>query len=335
MTMRTTVLFCAAALLAVCVPARAADQELLASAKSLYESASYEAALSEFSAIHASELADTVDTYKALCLLGLGRTREAEQALELVVTRRPLLVLNDAEYSPRVVALFRDVRKKALPAAAQQLYLAARTDYENKKYDVAATGFTQVLQVIAEIGADAQTTTLADLKELATGFATLADAKIAAPAPPPPRAAAPAPAATAPPAPAAAATAPPPPRTAAPAPAATGAATAAAMIRPAFYTLADVDVTPPVAVVQQIPAWTFKTGYAPNRVFNGLLDVLIDEHGRVETATLAEPLWPPYDLVLLAAAKQWQYQPAVRDGKPVKFKRTLVINIDPGARRPR
>ena len=190
-------LFCAAALLAVGVPARAADEELLASAKSLYESASYEAALSEFSAIHASELADTVDTYKALCLLGLGRTREAEQALELVVTRRPLLVLNDAEYSPRVVALFRDVRKKALPAAAQQLYLAARTDYENKKYDVAATGFTQVLQIIAEIGADAQTTTLADLKELATGFATLADAKSAAPAPPPPRAAAPAPAAAA------------------------------------------------------------------------------------------------------------------------------------------
>ena len=222
MTMRTTVLFCAAALLAVGVPARAADEELLASAKSLYESASYEAALSEFSAIHASELADTVDTYKALCLLGLGRTREAEQALELVVTRRPLLVLNDAEYSPRVVALFRDVRKKALPAAAQQLYLAARTDYENKKYDVAATGFTQVLQIIAEIGADAQTTTLADLKELATGFATLADAKSAAPAPPPPRAAAPARGCGAgAPAPAAAATAPPPPRTAAPAPAAT------------------------------------------------------------------------------------------------------------------
>ena len=184
MKMRTTLLFCAAALLAVCVPARAADQEMLASAKSLYESASYEAALSEFSAIHASELADTVDTYKALCLLGLGRMRDAEQALELVVTRRPLLVLNDAEYSPRVVALFREVRKKALPAAAQQLYLAARTDYENKKYDVAAAGFKQVLQVIAEIGADSQTTTLADLKELSSGFATLADAKIAAQRPP-------------------------------------------------------------------------------------------------------------------------------------------------------
>ena len=42
--------------------------------------------------------------------------------LQLVVVRKPLLVLSDSEYSPRVVALFREVRKKALPAAAQRLY---------------------------------------------------------------------------------------------------------------------------------------------------------------------------------------------------------------------
>lgn len=299
-------LFGAVALMVVSASAYAgADQEMLASAKSLYESASYEAALTEFSAIHTSEDADAVDTYKALCLLGLGRVRDAEQALELVVTRKPLLVLNDTDYSPRVVALFRDVRKKALPAAAQQLYTAARTDYENKKYDAAAAGFKQALQVITEIGPDAQTATLVDLKELSSGFATLADAKSAALAAPPPASAAPAPAAF-----------------------------VAGRIGPAFYTLADIDVTPPVVVQQQIPPWTF-TAYAPNRVFSGTLEVLIDEKGSVETATLAEPVWPPYDLTLLSAAKRWQYQPALREGKPVKFKRTLVINIEPGTQRPR
>jgi hypothetical protein len=77
------------------------------------------------------------------------------------------------------------------------------------------------------------------------------------------------------------------------------------------------------------------TGYAPNRVFSGTLEVLIDQKGGVETATLAEPVWPPYDLVLLQAAKRWQYQPAVREGKPVKFKRVLVINIEAGTQRPR
>ena len=216
-----------AALIVLCASADArANQEMLASAKSLYESASYEAALSELSAIQNTELVDAVDTYRALCLLGLGRVRDAEQALELVVNRKPLMVLSDAEYSPRVVALFRDVRKKALPAAAQQLYTAARTDYENKKYDAAAAGFKQALQVIADIDPDSQTATLVDLKELASGFLALADVKVAAQ--PPPRAAA-----------AAAAAAAPPP--------------VAPRVAPAFYTLADTDVTPPVVVEQQVP----------------------------------------------------------------------------------
>lgn len=301
MKRRTTALFRVAVLMAVFASTDArANQEMLASAKSLYESASYEAALSELSAIDSKELVDVVDTYRALCLLGLGRVRDAEQALELVVTRKPLLVLSDADYSPRVVALFRDVRKKALPAAAQQLYSVARTDYENKKYEAAAAGFRQAIQVIAEIGPESQTTTLADLKELAGGFVALADAKVVTQAAPPPVPAAP-----------------PPP---------------VVRLAQAFYTLADADVTPPVVVQQPIPAWTF-TPYAPSRVFNGTLELTIDEQGRVETVRLVEPVWPPYDLALTQAAKQWRYQPARRAGQPVKFKKILVLNIDPSTMR--
>jgi hypothetical protein len=162
--------------------------------------------------------------------------------------------------------------------------------------------------VIAEIGPDSQTPTLADLKELSSGFATLADAKIRAQAPPPPRA---------------------------PAPARRGCCLAAADDGTGVLHAGRYRRHSACGVAQQIPSWTFTTGYAPNRVFSGVLEVLIDENGKVETATLAEPVWPPYDLVLLSAAKRWQYQPAVREGKPVKFKRTLVINIDPGAQRPR
>ena len=335
MKTRTITLLAAVALMIVCASQGArADQEMLASAKNLYESASYEAALSELSAIQNSELADTVDTYKALCLLGLGRTRDAEQALELVVIRKPLLVLDDDEYSPRVVALFRDVRKKALPAAAQQLYLNARSDYENKKYDAAAAGFKQTLQVIADIGAEGQTQTLADLKELSSGFATLAEAKGATQAAP--RAAA-TPTSATPTAPAPAVPASAAPASAAPAPtglASVAPTTPAPRFAPAFYTLADIDVTPPVVVNQQVPPWTF-TPYAPSRVFGGTLELLIDEKGNVETVALSEPVWPPYDLALLQAAKQWHYQPAVRQGKPVKFKRILVININPSTQRPR
>ena len=330
MKTRTISLFGAVALMLVCASQGArADQEMLASAKNLYESASYEAALSELSAIQSNELADTVDTYKALCLLGLGRTRDAEQALELVVIRKPLLVLDDAEYSPRVVALFRDVRKKALPAAAQQLYLNARSDYENKKYDEAAAGFKQTLQVIADIGTEGQTQTLADLKELSSGFATLAEAKgatqvapRAAAATPPPTASVPAPSGSV-------ASSP-----NAPAPAVAPSVAPAPRFSPAFYTLADIDVTPPVVLEQQVPPWTY-TPYAPSRVFSGTLELMIDEKGNVEAVSLSEPVWPPYDLALLQAAKQWHYKPAVRQGKPVKFKRILVININPTTQRPR
>jgi tetratricopeptide (TPR) repeat protein len=311
MTKRTITLLCAAALFVAGAAADArASQEMLASAKSLYESASYEAALSELSAIDNAELVDTVDTYRALCLLGLGRVQDAEEALELVVTRRPLLVLSDTEYSPRVVELFRDVRRRALPGAAQQIYSTARADYENKEYKAAATGFKQVLQVIADIGPESQTSTLSDLKELASGFLALADVKIAAETRPAAKAEVPS------------------------NPPAVEARAARPSGVPPVYKVVDTDVTPPVIVEQRGPPWS-DSAFAPNRVFNGTLELVIDEQGAVESVTLAEPVWPPYDLALVEAAKQWRYEPARRAGKPVKFKRVLVLNVNPSAVRSR
>jgi TonB family protein len=317
-----------------------ANQEMLASAKNLYESASYEAALSELSAIDNTELVDIVDTYRALCLLGLGRARDAEQVLQLVVMRKPLLVLSDSEYSPRMVALFHDVRKKTLPAAAQRLYSSSRTDYENKNYDAAAQGFKEALQVIADAGAESQTATLADLKELASGFLALAEAKAVASAPPvasprtaavtPPRAGAVAPpgaAAVVPPG-AAAVAAPPTAAPAAPPPAAAAVSPqpVAMNASPTFYTLADTGVTPPVVLAQVIPPWATKQ--ITTGLFTGTLEFVVDEKGTVENATLVEPVWPPYDAALLHATRGWRYQPALKDGKPVKFKRVMAIRID-------
>lgn len=275
-------------------PDARANQEMLASAKNLYESASYEAALSELSAIDNTELVDVVDTYRALCLLGLGRARDAEQVLQLVVMRKPLLVLTDSEYSPRMVALFHDVRKKTLPAAAQRLYSSSRTDYENKNYDAAAEGFKQALHVIADAGAESQTATLADLKELASGFLALAEAKLAAAAPPPVAAVVPQP--------------------------------VAMKVSPAVYTLLDAEVTPPVVLSQMIPPWTTKQ--ITTGLFTGTLEFVVNEKGAVESLTLVEPVWPPYDAALLQAAKGWRYEPALKDGKPVKFRRVLAINVD-------
>ena len=69
--------------------------------------------------------------------------------------------------------------------------------------------------------------------------------------------------------------------------------------------------------------------------FTGTLELLIDETGHVETALLSDPVWPSYDALLMQAAKKWRYSPALKDGNPVKFKRILVLNIDPRAQRSR
>lgn len=298
----TVSLFGAAAVMVLWASHAHASQEMLASAKSLYESASYEAALSELSSIDTTAIVDEVDTYRALCLLGLGRVRDAEQALEAIVTRNPLLVLSEADYSPRVIALFREVRKKALPAAARQLYSQARSQFEDKKYAAAAASFKQTLQVIADIDAESQTTTLGDLKELAGGFLALAEAR---------------------------------------SPVIATAAAAAAVPAPVavketrvFYSLADTDVTPPVVLAQAIPPWSLSSKL-PLRALSGALALVIDETGAVESVAIADPVWPPYDAELLIAAKKWRYEPALKDGKPVKFRRFLVVNVDPTSQRSR
>jgi TonB family protein len=211
------------------------------------------------------------------------------------------MMLSEAEYSPRIVNLFRDVRRRALPQTARQLYLLAKADYDINNYESAVSGFKQTLDVIANVEPKEQAG-LADLRQLADGFLTLAETRIVKP---PPAVAVPMPA----PVPLAVA-APPPP------------------VVNQLFTLADVDVTAPVIIDQRLPPWNFRLG-AFDRTFKGQLEITIDETGAVEDANVLESVWGPYDAQLLQAARKWRYQPAVKAGKPVRFRRILDINIDP------
>jgi hypothetical protein len=292
--MTSRLIYCVA-LVALSSIAVSADQERLASAKSLYESASYESALKELAAISDEEFIDAADTYRALCLLGLGRGADAEGILAAMVSRRPLLTLSDADYSPRLVLLFDQVRQRTLPRLAQQYYGAAKADFQNENYDAAAAGFKKTLDVIAAV--KGPNDALSDLRTLSEGFVALATSKHVAAAPPQPAA---------------------PPPVEKP----------AAPVEPAVYTLLDSEVTPPVAVDQRMPTW--HAGVGPqNRMFRGQMELLIDESGGVESATIVETVWKPYDVLLLKASKTWRYQPAVKDGKPVRFRRVLDIVIAP------
>jgi TonB family protein len=60
----------------------------------------------------------------------------------------------------------------------------------------------------------------------------------------------------------------------------------------------------------------------------GIIEVVIDEQGRVSFAAVRSSVHPMYDASLLAAARDWRYQPATFAGKPVKYRKMIQINVN-------
>jgi TonB family protein len=275
----------------------------LDSAKALYAAASYEEALATLDQLGAADSIQ-VNQYRALCLLALGRARDAEAPLQQIVSTDPLYKLPAAEVSPRLVDLFRDVRKRTLPTTARQLYTRAKSNYDAKNLPEAAKDFKTLLALLNDPEAADRGNELADLKSLAEGFLTLADAQLAAPKPP--------------------------------APAPVSAVTAAAALAPAaapaerrIYTSEDSDVKPPIELQRQMPSWTPTSATQKISTFRGAVRVVIDEKGTVESADILSSVYPTYNVLLLKAAKTWRYQPAMRLGVPVKYATTIEVVLRP------
>jgi hypothetical protein len=278
--------------------ARAADDPLDA-AKTLYLSAAYEDALSALSNLPGSVDADQADKFRALCFLALNRTQDAQTALERLATRRPLLTFDEAE-SPKLVMMFRDARNKVLPAAARSMYTTAKASFESGDLAKASTQFSELIELLSakELAGQAA---FADLKMLADGFSKLTQQQISE------RAAA-----------AAAAAAPPPepePR--------------AAAVANRVYSSTDSDVIAPVVIEQTIPEWVPPSANLRYQEFSGVLDVVIDESGSVASASMSQRVNIIYDQLLLSATKRWRYRPAMRQGKPVKYRKQLNIVLRP------
>lgn len=114
------------------------------------------------------------------------------------------------------------------------------------------------------------------------------------------------------------------------APSGTPAAPPRAAARVPLYTAADAGVTPPVMLRQQLPSPLEPSVDAPDDW--PFLELVIDERGAVEAVRLrAKSLAPGQTLyrhrMLLAAAKAWQFEPATRDGQPVRF--LLRVPLEP------
>jgi hypothetical protein len=276
----------------------------LAAARALYASGDYETALTRLVAARSESTADEVDQYRALCLLALGRTSETEQSLRELVDRRPHFRMSEEDVSPRLVAMFHAIRKQLLPGIVKSLYGKARRAFEEKNYAEASSGFKDMLDLLGDPDVGSAAESMQDLKMLSEGFLKLANLELDAS-----KAAADAAAAAA--AARALEAAAPPPVPAA----------------PTLYSDNDAGVTPPVAVSRTLPPWRPVNAAMAARSYQGHLRVVIDETGRVESATLMRSFLPGYETDLVDAARRWTFRPATRAGVPVKFVRVFTIDV--------
>jgi TonB family protein len=291
-------LLIALTLMLMSVP-RLAAQDLLASARSLYESAAYDEALTTLQRL-ASDRAGmptrtlrAVEEYRFLCLSALGRTAEARDSMAAAIAAEPLYKPDASATSPRIMSTFQEVRRDVLPGLIGELYAEAKNAYERKDHKGAESGFRTVLTLIEDPDMQGKQ---ADLGTLARGFLDLTTAAIKA-------AEAPAPA---------------------PAAAATKAATPAATSTPAPVRAAII--TPPVALRQVVPPMPPDIArFGQMRI--GILEITIDETGKVESASFTQGIHPVYDNQVLTAARAWRYQPAMSEGVPVKFRKTIKVSM--------
>jgi len=302
--------------LAMSAPAHASD-ETLAHAKDLYASAAYDEALAVLDQLQGSAPADTgsITEYRVFCLLALDRREEARKNIEAMLHENPQYQPSPDLASPRIQSVIRDVRRQSLPKIVIERYAAAKAAFERKDPH-AVQQFDGVLGLLDD--PDIQDApALTDLRTVVTAFRDLAKATAPPPAAPAPR---PLPAA---PVVSAAAPATPPAETSKPQ--AVSAPTANLLV---IYTAADEDVVSPIPVSQSVPPWV------PSRAdsahyFRGALELLIDEQGRVLSASLRASIHPSYNGVLLRAARDWKFLPARKQGVPVRYLKVVEIHLRP------
>ena len=267
-----------ATLLLMSIPRLAGAQDLLASARTQYQAAAYDEALSTLQQLAANKAALSatdardVEEYRFLCLLALGRKDEARTAMGVVVKSDPLYTLDAGATPPRVVAAFTEVRRELLPQIATTLYAESKAAYDKKETADARAGFEQLMQMLADLGT------------LAKGFLDLS------------------------------------------ATAATPVAAAAPTAAPVEPVSKAAVVVPPVAVLQKVPPIPSNL-IRMTQLKAGVLELMIDETGKVEDAKFISPIHPVYDGMVTSAAKGWKYQPATADGKPIKYRKTIRIAV--------
>jgi len=288
----------------VCAAAPAQAQPSLGKAKELYASANYDEALTMFTTLGSglsgdsahTEDAATISMYRVLCLVAVGRnTAEVDAAIDRLVSQHPLYRPPSDELSPRIRTAVSTARVRVLPALVQRRYEESKTMYDRGEFATASVGFKWVLSALSDpdISSLATQPPLLDIKTLAAGFVDLS-AKALAPPPPPPVALVPATVT--------------PPRD-----------------FKRVFTTEDSDAVAPVTVRQNMPRFPG----ALTTPAAGVIELIIDAAGAVESVRLLEPVHPQYDSLVISAAKGWKYQPAHVGGTNVRYLKRIQIALAP------
>ncbi len=280
--------------------ASASDEGLntLDRAKSLYASAAYDEALvvlDQLSGTAAHDDPMSIAAYRVYCLLALDRDDEARALINRILRQSPRFVPSANEASPHIQTIFRDVRRAALPTIARERYGDAKAAFDRKDASTVRQ-FDDLLTLLDD--PDLRDWQAAgDLRAVASAFRDLANAM------------------------------------AAPAVATPAAKPAALPAQPPLeppditYTSSDVDVTSPVALVQKMPQWRPSSPQEASQEYRGLLRLLIDRSGAVVSATMPTGTRPAYDQALVRAARDWKFQPAQRQGRPVTYLKIIEIHL--------
>jgi tetratricopeptide (TPR) repeat protein len=147
-------------------------QDPLLEVKTLYAAAQYDEALNALERVGESARGSVAALeYHGLCMLALGRTKEAEAALATLIEQDPSYQPDASSASPRFIALFKDVRRRTLPVVIQKGYAAGKSAYDEHRYEEASGAFDRVLALLEDPDlTDEERLRLGDLRTIAGGF---------------------------------------------------------------------------------------------------------------------------------------------------------------------
>jgi len=282
------------------VTVASASDDTLVRAKSLYAAAAYDEALAVLDQLQNAPAEDStsIAEYRVFCLLALDRGDEARKNIDGILRSNPRYLPSPDQASPRIQGIVRDVRRASLPKIVVERYTAAKAAFERKD-PRAVQQFDDVLALLDDSDLD-QTSTLSDLRAVASAFRDLAKTVTESGMNP------------------------------ADAKPVQQAALSQEPARDIIYTAADTDVTPPVAQSQNVPKWR-PSPLEAVKEFKGVLRLLIDESGAVVSATVVATTRPAYDWLLVRAARDWKFLPAQKQGTPVRYLKLIEIQLKPTA----